>query len=107
VVSRPPTDTVPPSGRLSPATMLSRVDLPQPDGPTMARNSPGATSNDTRSSAVKGPAAPWLKRRVTSRTAITGAAPAGAAVIRTPPRPGPRAPAASGAGDARAARPAG
>src|SRR5580692_4127285 len=32
--------------------MLNKVDLPQPDGPITARNSPGATVNDTLSSAV-------------------------------------------------------
>ena len=31
--------------------MLSRVDLPQPDGPMMATNSPGAISSETSSSA--------------------------------------------------------
>ena len=32
--------------------MLNRVDLPQPDGPITARNSPGATSNEMWSTAV-------------------------------------------------------
>src|ERR1700728_1273632 len=32
--------------------MLHKVDLPQPDGPITARNSLGATVNDTLSSAV-------------------------------------------------------
>src|SRR5580704_6022180 len=32
--------------------MLNKVDLPQPDGPITARNSPGATVNDTLSRAV-------------------------------------------------------
>src|ERR1044072_2483596 len=35
--------------------MLNRVDLPQPDGPITARNSPGATSNEMWSTAVMGP----------------------------------------------------
>ncbi len=30
-----------------PATILSSVDLPQPEGPTMTTNSPSATSIDT------------------------------------------------------------
>ena len=35
--------------------MLNRVDLPQPDGPITARNSPGATSNEMWSTAVTTP----------------------------------------------------
>ena len=35
--------------------MLNRVDLPQPDGPITAKNSPGATSNETLSSAITRP----------------------------------------------------
>ncbi len=31
----------------SPATMRRSVDFPQPDGPTMTRNSPSATSIET------------------------------------------------------------
>jgi hypothetical protein len=31
----------------SPATRLSRVDLPQPEGPTIEMNSPPRTSMDT------------------------------------------------------------
>jgi len=41
----------------SPPMMLNKVDLPQPDGPITARNSPGATVNDTLSSAVSAPSA--------------------------------------------------
>src|SRR5580693_3792494 len=37
---RPPISTIPALGRSSPATMLSSVDLPQPDGPTSTVNSP-------------------------------------------------------------------
>src|SRR3984957_3806275 len=36
---------------------LNKVDLPQPDGPITARNSPGATVNDTLSRAVTPPSA--------------------------------------------------
>src|ERR1041384_3505789 len=35
--------------------MLNKVDLPQPEGPMTARNSPGATSNDMWSTAVRTP----------------------------------------------------
>ena len=38
--SRPPTTTTPDVGFTSPLTSLRIVDLPQPDGPTRARNSP-------------------------------------------------------------------
>src|SRR5213078_1848924 len=37
---RPPISTVPALGRSSPATILSSVDLPQPEGPTSTVNSP-------------------------------------------------------------------
>src|SRR6516165_508481 len=40
---------------MSPPITLNKVDLPQPEGPITARNSPGATSNDTRSIAVSAP----------------------------------------------------
>src|SRR6478735_5113788 len=40
LTTRPPISTSPALGRSSPATMLSRVDLPQPDGPTSTVNSP-------------------------------------------------------------------
>src|SRR5947208_226426 len=40
LTTRPPISTVPALGRSSPATMLSSVDLPQPDGPTSTVNSP-------------------------------------------------------------------
>ncbi|MCY1307444.1 hypothetical protein D9M70_573690 [compost metagenome] len=39
-MERSPMRMSPPLGSASPAMMLSRVDLPQPDGPSSARNSP-------------------------------------------------------------------
>src|SRR4029077_17604531 len=48
--------------------MLNKVDLPQPDGPITARNSPGATVNDTLSSAVT-PSSAVPKRMTMSSTA--------------------------------------
>ena len=39
--------TVPEVGRSSVPTMLSMVDLPEPEGPTTATNSPAVTSSDT------------------------------------------------------------
>src|SRR6266700_1755700 len=40
LTTRPPISTIPALGRSSPATMLSSVDLPQPDVPTRTVNSP-------------------------------------------------------------------
>ena len=44
----PPMRTSPSVGSSRPAMMLSKVDLPQPEGPTRMRNSPGATWMSTR-----------------------------------------------------------
>src|SRR5512138_1550676 len=41
--------TAPRSGRSKPAMMFSNVDLPQPEGPTIATNSPSRTSKLTPS----------------------------------------------------------
>jgi hypothetical protein len=40
----------------SPASIMSSVDLPQPDGPRMETNSPSAMSSDTPATASTGPA---------------------------------------------------
>ena len=45
----------PPSGGSRPARILSSVDLPQPDGPTTATNSPSPTAKLIRSRAVTPP----------------------------------------------------
>src|SRR5438552_17136718 len=42
----------PEEGAISPAATLSRVDLPQPVGPTIATNSPSATSSVAHCTAV-------------------------------------------------------
>ena len=52
--------------------MRSSVDFPQPLGPTMQTNSPGATRRSTWSSATTVPCAPAYSRR---RPAISIAAP--------------------------------
>src|SRR5580692_6252778 len=64
----PPSDTMPSLGRSRPATRLRMVLLPQPDGPTIATNSPSRTEKLSRSTAVKRlPGAPGAgKRRVTA-----------------------------------------
>src|SRR5690242_10318844 len=45
----PSMTTSPASGRMKPASMLRSVDLPQPDGPTIATNSPSRTVKLTSS----------------------------------------------------------
>ena len=45
--SSPPTATCPAAGASSPATIESRVDLPQPLGPTTATRAPAGTSRST------------------------------------------------------------
>ena len=46
-------DSSPALGRSSPAAIRSRVDLPQPEGPTTQVNSPGAMSRSTGPRAVR------------------------------------------------------
>src|SRR5580700_1486860 len=53
--------------------MLNKVDLPQPDGPITARNSPGATVNDTLSRAVTPSSA--LPKRMTMSSTTSSAGP--------------------------------
>src|SRR5688572_33205506 len=55
VASTPSILTAPRSGRSKPATMLSSVDLPHPDGPTIATNSPSRTSRLTPSTTDSAP----------------------------------------------------
>src|SRR5208282_5277545 len=61
--------TVPRSGLSKPASRCSKVDLPQPDGPTIATNSPSPTSKLTLSMTSSGP---WSVSKLLprSRTAI-------------------------------------
>ena len=47
LTTREPMRISPPVMFSSPATMRSRVDLPQPDGPTRITNSPSWMSTDT------------------------------------------------------------
>ena len=51
----PSISTWPSAWRVKPATMRSSVVLPQPEGPSSARISPGSTARLTASSAVKAP----------------------------------------------------
>ena len=63
VTSRPRTRTTPDEGRRRPHRILKVVDLPAPFGPTTPQMAPGATSNDSRSTATASP-----NRRVRSWT---------------------------------------
>src|SRR3984885_12465627 len=62
--------------------MFNKVDLPQPDGPITAKNSPGATSNVTLSSAVR-PSSAAPKRIVMASTARIGGAAACTGIARS------------------------
>src|SRR5215467_3694573 len=55
--------------------MLNRVDLPQPDGPITARNSPGETVNDMRSTATRGPSGVSKRLETLSTARIASAGP--------------------------------
>src|ERR1051325_10063552 len=55
VTSVPSMTTRPESGASNPAIRRSKVVLPQPDGPSNAKNSPRSTESDTRSTAATVP----------------------------------------------------
>ena len=63
--------TVPVSTRSSPASTISSVDLPEPDGPTMPAASPGATSRLMPFSTCTDEA-PWPSVSDTSFSWMTG-----------------------------------
>src|SRR5579864_36042 len=67
---RPNDETVPAVERRSPAARFSSVDLPAPVGPTIATNSPGATVNETPSTATYEPPRASAKRCATSANSI-------------------------------------
>ncbi len=58
---------LPASGASKPAIMRSSVVLPQPEGPSRVKNSPGSIASVTSSIAVSAP-----KRRVTLRISSSG-----------------------------------
>src|SRR5260370_31021621 len=79
----------PSSGTSKPAISRNSVVLPQPDGPSSAKNSPASTASDTRSTAATAPnrlLAPMISR--------TGISPSAA---RLHAAPGAGAPALIGA----------
>src|SRR4029077_16601955 len=69
----PLTATSPDVGSIKPATRLNMVDLPQPVLPSTATISPGATSNESLSTASRSPRplARW-NTLLTSRNRMTG-----------------------------------
>src|SRR5262252_567803 len=78
-MSSPASSTWPASGSTRPATMRSTVLFPQPDGPRRERNSPGAASSETSSTATTGPNVLRSRRRLSAGAAfVTGGAAIGA-----------------------------
>src|SRR4029077_432348 len=67
--------THPLSGFSKPAMMSSKVDLPQPLGPTMTMNSPSATSRETSSSACTVCRFCWNHFETCSTTSLAGGGP--------------------------------
>src|SRR4051794_40727516 len=55
VTSSPPSRIFPPVGSSSPAIMRKVVVLPQPDGPSMTKNSPSSTTKLESWTATKSP----------------------------------------------------
>src|SRR2546421_3199000 len=66
----PSIKTSPSLGWIRPAAMLSRVDLPQPEGPTMQANCPSGTVREVRSRA-RTSRDPVVKRMATSANRIS------------------------------------
>src|SRR5215510_3716018 len=83
VTGLPCTVTSPLVGSSKPATMRSKVDLPQPDAPIRQTNSPRAMVRSTRASASISPS-PTAKRLVTPRIASSGWRTASGMVLRAP-----------------------
>ena len=59
--------------RVRPISVIDVTDLPEPDSPTIATTSPGATVNDTPSTAATTPSS-VRKRTRRSRTSSSGSA---------------------------------
>src|SRR5258706_11098689 len=67
----------PEEGAISPAATLSRVDLPQPVGPTIATNSPAATASEASSTAAYVPPAASRNLTLTCESETAGGGPPG------------------------------
>ena len=78
--SVPSTETVPDVGASRPPARVSRVDLPEPDGPITATSSPACAAKDTALSACTSVSpSPWMRVTVSScSTAVMG----GAVIVR-------------------------
>src|SRR5512134_4109932 len=83
--SWPPTRISPSSGWSSAARRWRRVDLPQPDGPTIATNSPGSTVRSLPVRALMRPSSKLLRR---PRAAMAGSLIAQRLHRRKPDGPG-------------------
>ncbi len=108
VTARPSSTTCPALGRASPATSRSSVDLPQPEAPTMATNSPAATWSETSRSASTPPKLLLTRsRRITAAgwCRWPGSGPRRGRAAGSPPPPARSSPAAP-AGSGRAPSPA-
>ena len=60
--------------RVRPISVMAVTDLPEPDSPTTARISPGASSSDTPSTAVTDPSSVWKETAsswIDSRLSLT------------------------------------
>ncbi len=68
-IGLPPTRISPSLGPSSPATIMSRVLLPQPDGPSRETNSPDSILNEVGATASTCPRLPALKTLRTLSTA--------------------------------------
>src|SRR5215471_17852071 len=70
VTRRPSTSTRPLLGGIRPETMLSTVDLPQPDGPTMVTIAPSGTSKEKSETATTASRSRGRKTMPTSASLI-------------------------------------
>src|SRR6185437_10463224 len=74
--SSPRTRTVPSGGASSPAATLSKVDLPQPEGPTRATKVPATMTSEMSLTTVCAPRAGVAKRTLTPANSTAAAGPA-------------------------------
>src|SRR5689334_5338713 len=65
VTSRPPISTCPRRTSMRPAMEWSRVDFPQPDGPSSTMNSPGSMDRSSDSRMEFPPSTTWRSRMIT------------------------------------------
>ena len=83
--SIPSMKTEPRSGCSSPAMMRSSVDLPQPDGPSRAKNSPVSIRSETPASAVTAPNRLQIPSTLTASVMAPLRAATGSAATWPPP----------------------